>query len=56
MGIVDEIRQAAETLGDRKDKLTEKVSDLVGVLADRNADESFAAMRRFDPIVSLPGA
>ncbi len=55
MGIVDEIRQAAETLGDRKDKLTEKVSDLVGVLADRNADESFAAMRRFDPIVSLPG-
>jgi cytochrome P450 len=56
MGIVDEIREAAETLGDQRDKLTERVSDLVGVLADRSADESFAAMRRYDPIVSLPGA
>ena len=56
MGIVDEIRQAAEKLGDQRDKLTERVSDLVGVLADRNADETFAAMRRHDPIVSLPGA
>jgi cytochrome P450 len=56
MSIVDEIRQAAEKLGDQRDKLTERVSDLVGVLADRNADETFAAMRRHDPIVSLPGA
>ena len=56
MGVVDEIRQAAEKLGDQRDKLTERVSDLVGVLADRNADETFAAMRRHDPIVSLPGA
>jgi cytochrome P450 len=52
MGIVDEIKQAAEKLGERRDALTEKVSDLVGVLADRQADETFAAMRRFDPIVS----
>jgi cytochrome P450 len=55
MGIVDEIRQAGEKLADKKDELTEKVSDLVGVLADRNADESFAVMRKVDPIVSLPG-
>jgi cytochrome P450 len=56
MGIVDEIKEAAEKLGDQRDRLTEKVSDLVGVLADRNADESFAVMRAGDPIVSLPGA
>jgi len=52
MGIVDEIKQAAEKLGDRRDELTERVSDLVGVLADRQADETFAAMRRFNPIVT----
>ena len=55
MGIVDEIKEAGEKLADQRDKLTEKVSDLVGILADRNADESFALMRRHDPIVSLPG-
>ena len=38
MGIIDEIKAAGEKLGDRKDELTERVSDLVGVLADRNAD------------------
>lgn len=55
MGIVDEIKEAGEKLADQRDKLTEKVSDLVGILADRNAEESFALMRRHDPIVSLPG-
>lgn len=55
MGILDEIREAADKLGDQKDKLTERVSDLVGGFADRTSDESFAIMRRFDPIVSLPG-
>ncbi len=55
MGIVDEIREAAERLRREKDELTEKVSDLVGGLADRGSDESFAVMRRHDPIVSLPG-
>lgn len=55
MGIVEEIREAAEKLGDQRDRLTERVSDLVGVLADRNASGSFALMRRHDPIVSLPG-
>ncbi|MGH2943671.1 MAG: cytochrome P450 [Solirubrobacteraceae bacterium] len=52
MGIADEIKQAAERLGDERDRLTEKVSDLAGKLADRTADETFAAMRRHDPIVS----
>ena len=55
MGIVDEIREAAEKLGDQKDKLTEKVSDLAGVLADRGSAEGFELMRRHNPILSLPG-
>jgi cytochrome P450 len=55
MGIMDEIREVAEKLGDRKDELTEKVSDLVGVLADRGSAEGFELMRRTEPIVSLPG-
>ena len=55
MGVLDELREAAEKLGDQRDKLTERVSDLAGVLADRASDESFALMRRTDPIVSLPG-
>jgi cytochrome P450 len=55
MGIVDEIREAAERLRHEKDELTEKVSDLVGGLVDRASDESFAVMRRHDPIVGLPG-
>lgn len=55
MGIVDEIKEAGERLRDQRDRLTETVSDLAGRLADRGADETFAAMRRWDPIVSLPG-
>ena len=55
MGILDEIKEVAEKLGDQRDKLTERVSDLVGGFADRSSDESFALMRRLDPIVSLPG-
>lgn len=55
MGIVDEFKEAAEKLGGQKDKLTEKVSDLAGVLADRGSAEGFEVMRRHDPIVSLPG-
>ena len=55
MGIVDEIKEAAEKLGDQKDKLTEKVSDLAGVLADRGSAEGFEIMRKTDPILSLPG-
>lgn len=55
MGIVDEIKEAAEKLGDQKDKLTEKVSDLAGQLADKGSAEGFELMRRTDPIISLPG-
>jgi len=55
MGIVDEIKEAAEKLGDQKDKLTEKVSGLVGQLADRRSAEGFELMRKMNPIVSLPG-
>ncbi|HWI08952.1 MAG TPA: hypothetical protein VNT54_15730, partial [Solirubrobacteraceae bacterium] len=55
MGVLDEIRETAERLRDRRNELTERVSDLLGVFADRNAEESFAFMRRHDPIVSLPG-
>ncbi|MEA2193938.1 MAG: hypothetical protein QOG42_372, partial [Solirubrobacteraceae bacterium] len=39
-------------LGHEKDRLTEKVSDLVGQLADSESNETFAIMRRLDPIVS----
>jgi cytochrome P450 len=52
VGIVDDIKRAAEQLGDERDRLAEKVSDLAGQLADRSAGETFAAMRRHDPIVS----
>jgi cytochrome P450 len=55
MGIVDEIKEAAEQLGDERDKLAERVSDLAGRLADRGSAEGFELMRRTDPIVSLPG-
>ena len=55
MGIVDEIKEAAEKLGDQKDKLAERVSDLAGVLADRGSAEGFEVMRRHNPILSLPG-
>ena len=55
MGIIDEIKEAAEKLGDQRDRLTEKVSDLAGILADRGSAEGFELMRRHDPILSLPG-
>ncbi|MGH2898353.1 MAG: cytochrome P450 [Solirubrobacteraceae bacterium] len=56
MGILDEIREVAERLRHERDELTEKVSDLVGGLADRGSPGSFALMRRHNPIMSLPGA
>ena len=52
MGVIDEIRQLGQRLAHEKDRLTEKVSDLVGQLADSEANETFAIMRRLDPIVS----
>jgi cytochrome P450 len=52
MGVIEEIKQLGAKLGHEKDRLTEKVSDLVGQLADSEANETFAIMRRFDPIVS----
>jgi cytochrome P450 len=52
MSIVDEIRQIGDRLRDDKDRLAEAVTDLTGRLADRNADETFAVMRRHNPIVS----
>jgi cytochrome P450 len=52
VGIVDEIREVGERLKHEKDELTEKVSDLVGGLADRNAEQTFAFMRDHDPIVT----
>ena len=55
MGIVDELKDAGDRLRHERDVLTEKVSDLVGQLADRNVDESFKFMRDHNPIVSLPG-
>jgi cytochrome P450 len=55
MGILDEIKEAAERLRHEKDELTEKVSDLVGGFADRTSAEGFEVMRKLDPIVSLPG-
>jgi cytochrome P450 len=50
--VVDEIRELGRRLGREKDRLTEKVSDLVGQLADSESNETFAIMRRVDPIVS----
>lgn len=55
MGILDEIRQAGERLKDERDKLTEKVSDLVGQVADKGSAEGFEMMRDHNPIVQLPG-
>lgn len=52
MSTVDEIREAAGKLGEQRDKLTERVSDVVGAIADRNAGRTFALMRRFTPIVT----
>jgi cytochrome P450 len=55
VGVLDEIRAAGERLKHERDELTEKVSDLVGQLADRNVAEGFELMRDHDPIVGLPG-
>ena len=55
MGILEEIREVGARLGDERDKLTEKVSDLVGQLADRGSAEGFALMRDHHPILQLPG-
>ncbi len=55
MGVLDEIKELGEKLGDRRDELAEKVSDLAGRLADKNVDEGFELMREHDPIISLPG-
>jgi cytochrome P450 len=51
-GVIDEIKQLGARLGHEKDVLTEKVSDLFGQLADSESNETFAIMRRLDPIVS----
>lgn len=55
MGILDEIRQAGARLSAERDKLTEKISDLVGGFADRASAEGFEVMRDHNPIVQLPG-
>jgi cytochrome P450 len=55
MGILDEIKEAGARLSHEKDKLTEKVSDLVGGFADKASAEGFEVMRDHNPIVSLPG-
>jgi cytochrome P450 len=52
MGVVDELKDLGQRLGHEKDRLTEKVSDLFGQLADSESNETFAIMRRLDPIVS----
>ncbi len=52
MGIADEIRAAAARLRDDRDRAAETVSELLGRLADRGADETFAVMRRHNPIVT----
>lgn len=52
MRIIDEIKELGGRLGHAKDRLTERVSDLVGQLADSESNETFAIMRRLDPIVS----
>jgi cytochrome P450 len=55
MGILEEIQQAGARLAHERDKLTEKVSDLVGGWADRGSAEGFEFMRDHNPIVQLPG-
>ena len=47
MGIIDEIKEVGGRLGDAKDRLTERVSDLVGQLAGSESHETFAIMRRW---------
>ena len=53
MRIIDEIREIGARLGHEKDRVTERVSDLVTHLAQSEANETFAIMRRLDPIVSV---
>ncbi|HTN22499.1 MAG TPA: cytochrome P450 [Solirubrobacteraceae bacterium] len=55
MGILDELKEVGERLKHEKDELTEKVSDVVGGLADRGSAEGFELMRDHNPIVQLPG-
>jgi cytochrome P450 len=52
MRIIDEIKELGARLGHEKDRVTERVSDLVTHLAQSEANETFAIMRRLDPIVS----
>jgi cytochrome P450 len=52
MGIADELKNVAERLKHEKDELAEKVSDVVGGLADRGSAEGFAFMRRHNPIIT----
>ena len=52
MGFVDEIKEAVERLRDDKDRAIEAVSEAVGSVADRTAGDTFAQLRRHDPIVS----
>lgn len=55
MGFLDELKGVAARLEHKQDELTEKVSDIVGGLADRGSAEGFELMRDHNPIVSLPG-
>lgn len=52
MGIVDEIRQAAESLREDSERAAAAVSAVVGRFADRASGPTFAAMRRHNPIVT----
>ena len=52
MGVIDEIRELGAKLGHEKDLLTERITDRVAQIADAESNESFAIMRRLDPIVS----
>jgi cytochrome P450 len=50
VGLVDEIKEAVARLGDEKDRAIEAVSEAVGAVADRTAGDTFAQLRRHDPI------
>ncbi len=52
MSVIDEIKALGAKLGHEKDLLTEKINDRVAKLADSESNETFAIMRRVDPIVS----
>jgi cytochrome P450 len=55
MGFLDELKEVGERLKHKQDELAEKVSDIIGGLADRGSAEGFELMRDHNPIVSLPG-